>query len=514
MSIYRHLIVVLLFAAAQVGCGGLPKSVDRAASSAFLSPAETHLGQQLAEENRHHADESGLLLLDRGRDAFRYRAALIGAAERSIDLQYYIWHDDRSGNYLADRVLQAAERGVRVRLLLDDFDAVGNDAVIPVLNAHPNIEVRVYNPFAQRRGLGRWLDLVVELQRLNQRMHNKALVADGAAAIIGGRNIGDEYFALQEERAFIDRDLLVTGAVVSDIARGYDAYWNSERSYPLESLVEYPSSAGGVAALHDILLDREQPGIPAPENQSQALAMIQAAAGDFIWAPAELVIDRVPEADAGNDRPKEVASRLAEWIEQAREEILIESAYLVIGDPGVSLIGDAVQRGVRVRALTNSLASNDLVTNHAAYVRRRAAMLRAGMELYELMPRPDACTEFTAATRVCEASGKLGLHTKTMVFDGAKIFVGSFNANMRSVFLNTEMGLLVHSPELAGRISAATRLKLQPGNSWRVTLDEGRGLSWSGRRDGRELHYGGEPGSFWRSFSASLLSLIPATQYF
>ena len=155
----------------------------------------------MAEENRLHADESGLLLLDRGRDAFRYRAALIGAAERSIDLQYYIWHDDRSGNYLADRVLQAAERGVRVRLLLDDFDAVGNDAVIPVLNAHPNIEVRVYNPFAQRRGLGRWLDLVVDLQRLNQRMHNKALVADGAAAIIGGRNIGDQYFALQEERA-------------------------------------------------------------------------------------------------------------------------------------------------------------------------------------------------------------------------------------------------------------------------------------------------------------------------
>ena len=151
----------------------------------------------MAEENRHQADESGLLL-DRGRDAFRYRAALIGVAERSIDLQYYIWHDDRSGNYLADRVLQAAERGVRVRLLLDDFDAVGNDAVIPVLNAHPNIEVRVYNPFAQRRGLGRWLDL------------------------------------------------LVTGAVVSDIARGYDVYWNSERSYPLESLVEYPSSAGGL----------------------------------------------------------------------------------------------------------------------------------------------------------------------------------------------------------------------------------------------------------------------------
>jgi len=515
LPISRHLIVVLLLAAAQVGCGGLPKSVDRFASTTFLSPLETSLGQQLAEESLRHPDESGILLLDRGQDAFRYRVALIQAAERSIDLQYFIWNDDRSGNYMAARLLEAAERGVRVRLLLDDFHAVGNDEVIPALNAHPNIEVRVFNPITPRKGFGRWLGLLADVKLLNRRMHNKALLADGAAAITGGRNIGDEYFDLREDWAFLDRDLLVTGPVVPDIGHGFDAYWNSEWSYPLETLIGDPPSAEGGEALGDMLRHREQLHIPAPKDQRQALAMLQSAAGDFIWASAELVVDRVSGLNEGSDRPKEVALRLAALIEQARSDILIESAYLVIGEPGVALIRDAERRGVRVRTLTNSLASNDVLPNHAAYVRRRSAMLKTGMELHEMMPRPADCLELMAGAGVCESGGSLGLHTKSAVFDGSTTFVGSFNVNMRSVFLNTEMGLLVHSPELAARITAAAQSKLKPGNSWRVTLDDGRGLLWSGHRDGRERHYGGEPNaSFWRSFGASFLSLFPGIQYF
>ena len=510
-----RLIVVLLLVGAVTGCGGLPKLVERTESAAYLSPLETSLGKRLDTEIRDHPGESGILLLDRGRDAFRFRVALIRAAERAIDLQYFIWNDDRTGNFMAARLLEAASRGVRVRLLLDDFNAVGNDEVIPALNAHPAIEVRVYNPFVQRKGLARWLGLMMDLQRLNRRMHNKALVADGAAAIIGGRNIGDEYFDLREKRAFLDRDLLVAGAVVPEIGRGFDAYWNSEWSYPLETLLENPPPTTAAAALVGLLSDRAQPDIPVPEDPAQALATIRSAAGDFIRAPAELVIDRVPEVGAPADRLMEVGLHLAERIGQARSDILIESAYLVIGDQGVSLIEAAVQRGVRVRALTNSLASNDLVTNHAAYVGRRAAMLRTGMELHELMAHPEDCSKLAAGARVCETGGTLGLHTKSVVFDGKTAFIGSFNINKRSAFLNTEMGLLVHSPELARRIAAAARPKLEPGNSWRVRLSDEGGLLWSGRQEGRERYYRGEPEApFWRGFSASFLSLFPATQYF
>lgn len=516
LSVYRHLIAGLLLAGMQVGCGGLPKLPDRVTSDAFFSPLETSLGQQLAQASRRHPNQSGILLLDQGRDAFRYRAALIDAAERAIDLQYFIWNDDRTGNYLAARLLAAAERGVRVRLLLDDFHAVGNDSVIPALNAHPNVEVRVFNPFGQRKGLERWLELLLDLARLNRRMHNKALVVDGAAAIVGGRNIGDEYFDLRDDRAFLDRDLLVAGRVVTDMEQAYDSYWNSDWSYPLESLMEKSPSASASEALHAELRAREQPDIPVPVNPSQSLAMIQSAAGDFIWAPVELVVDRVPETDTGSGRPKEVALHLAELIRQADSDILIESAYLVLGEPGLSMIGDAVQRGVRVRALTNSLASNDLVPNHAAYVRRRTQMLRAGMELNELMPYPEDCAKLAPEARACEMGGKLGLHTKSVVFDADTTFIGSFNVNARSVFLNTEMGLLIHSRELASRLHAAVEPKLESGSSWRVTLeDSGQGVMWSGRSGGRERRYSGEPEvSFWQSFSASFLSLFSATQYF
>lgn len=513
---YRRLIVVLILFAAQAGCGGLPKldPEHRAVSTAFRSPLETSLGKQLDDENRLHPDTSGILLLDSGPDALRYRVALARVAERAIDLQYFIWNDDRSGNYMAARLLEAAGRGVRVRLLLDDFHAVGSDAILPALNTHPNIEVRAYNPFPKRKGAGRWMALLADFKRLNRRMHNKSLVVDGAAAIIGGRNIGDEYFDLSEDMAFLDRELLVAGPVVTDIAQGFDAYWNSEWSYPLESLIEQPPSADDLEALPDMLRARDQPGIPVPEDQDQSYSLIRSAANGFIHAPAELVVDRVPEVNSGSDRPKEVAVRLAALIQEAREDILIESAYLVIGEPGDSLIEHAVNSGVRVRTLTNSLNSNDVLPNHAAYVRRRQAMLGTGMELHELMPHPEACAELTEGAPVCETGGKLGLHIKSVVFDGSTSFVGSFNLNKRSVFLNTEMGLLVRSPELAEQITAAASPKFDPENSWRVALDEHDRPEWTGYRDGRQVHYSGEPASFFPSLGASLLSLFPATQYF
>lgn len=517
--LYRHLFLIVLLVAVPVGCGTLPKPVDKTESTAYLLPAKTPLGRQFREESRHHPGKSGFLLLDKGPDALLYRAALIGAAEQSIDLQYYIWNSDHSGRYLAARLLAAADRGVRVRLLLDDINTSGRDRVMQALDDHANIEVRVFNPFVRREGAGRWLNFLADFQRLNRRMHNKALVVDGAAAIIGGRNIGDEYFDQHPDRGFLDRDVLAAGQVVLEIGRGYDTYWNSEWSYPVAALTDDPPEASKVTGFYEMLRAQERPAIisphPHPQHGKQALAVIQAAADDLVWAPAELVVDRPPEAGAGHDRPMEVGLRLAELVDQARTEILIESAYLVLGDQGVSVFSDAVQRGVRVRALTNSLASNDLVTNHAAYVRRRRAMLDAGMELYELMPSPEACREWVTGAQICNEGGKLGLHTKSIVFDGTTTFIGSFNVNMRSVFLNTEMGLLIHSPELAGRVTAAALRKLEPQNSWHVTLDDERGLLWRGRISAREYTYRGEPkASFWRGLGASLLSLLPVEKYF
>ena len=420
---------------------------------------------------------------------------------------------------MAERILDAADRGVRVRLLLDDYGVGDKDGPLSALDAHPQIEVRLYNPNAHRGGPAKWLAWIGEFGRLNQRMHNKSFIVDGSVAIVGGRNIGDEYFDLDDELNFRDRDLLAVGPVVDQVASGFDAYWNSDRSFPISGITATDPGPGELQSRRKALVDnpREPPALAyeTPGSAAAAQATMEAYRDRLVWAEAALVIDRVPALEAtDSDVPKRVAQVLSSTAQQTTDEVLIESAYLVFGDPGLELVRELRSRDVEVRALTNSLASNDVTGNHAAYARRRRVMLEDGIELYEFRPDAASCIGLIAVEAACVGDRSFGLHAKSAVFDRQKVFVGSFNLNQRSVYLNSELGLLVHSPELAERIARDIEQNMQPENSWRVVLDEQGQLRWIDRTGGTETELSQDPETgFWRRFRAGLIALFPIEKY-
>jgi len=514
-----RMLLLILMAILIPACTSLPTLVQRESSVAFNASIETYLGRLFAPHSREYSDKSGIQVLDKGRDALLLRLALLEMAERAVDLQYYIWNSDYSGRLLAQRVIEAADRGVRVRLLLDDFNVNDRDEPLVAMDAHPNIEVRIYNPNANRSGLAKWLSLIGDFGRLNQRMHNKSFVVDGSAAIVGGRNIGDEYFDLGEEFNVRDRDLLAVGPVVGEISQGFDAYWNSQRSYPVDTIASDSPDPSEIQAMQSDLLtyvkNHADPDYPLPTDRSTSLSILETWRSKLIWAAATALFDQVraPEA-TDSEKRKQLAQVLTNMAQQTESEVLIESAYLILGDEGTKLLEELTGRGVRVRALTNSLASNDLTTNHAGYARRRQQMLENGIDLYEFRPDAASCEHLIDESSRCEEGSIFGLHAKSMVFDQTTVFVGSFNLNLRSVYLNSEIGLLVYSPELASRIAADIKENMRLENSWRVVLDDTGNPLWIGRENGELVSYSKEPATgFWRRLKSGLFSLFPVEKY-
>ncbi len=494
-------------------CATLPEPVARASEHAFARAEETALGRIAAPALRAHDGQSGFVILDTGREAFLQRAALIEAAERSIDAQYYIWNSDPSGRYLARRLLNAADRGVRVRLLLDDMNISGRDAVIAALDRHPNIDIRIFNPFAARSGPGKWLGFIGSFQRLNRRMHNKSFVADAAFGIVGGRNIGDEYFDLHPQMNFRDRDVMAAGPVVHAISDSFDAYWNNRWSYPIALLASAAAVDAASAAL-DEMRNKEESEVPdhrPARSAVEGIDYMRRTLAHADWAPAELIYDPPAEdVHARADQPKATAQALRTRLMQANSEILIESAYLILGDPQLETLAQTRSRGVRIAALTNSLASNDLTTNHAGYARQRAAMLAHGLTLHELRPDAAACVEWIKKDDFCDA-GAVSLHTKSAVFDRKTLYIGSFNLNLRSIFLNGETILIIESAPLAQQIARDIEHAMAPENSWRVTRDEDGDVIWTS--DTGE-HVAQEPETgWWRRFKSGFLTLFPLERY-
>jgi cardiolipin synthase C len=496
-------------------CATLPSNVAKPLSSAFSQPQTTALGQITSSTAVAHAGQSGFRILDTGRQALRARLALIEAAQHALDLQYYIWNSDASGAYMARRILLAADRGVRVRLLLDDVNIGGRDPLLAALDTHPNIEVRIFNPVAARKGAARMLGFLGDFNRLNRRMHNKIIVADGALGIVGGRNIGDEYFDLHAHENFRDRDMLAAGPIVQDISRNFDAYWNSAWAWPVTSLAggrlkpealdPALARARAHAADHSMLLD-----VP-PQDVQAGLAAVCEMTSQLTWANAELVYDPpVPKDAADSDTGKLTAQTLGALTRAAQHEVLIESAYFILGDAQLDNVRRLTARGVKIRALTNSLASNDLTTNHAGYARRRTAMLAKGLELHELRPDAAACVIWIEAAGYC-GKGRVSLHAKSVVFDRKILYVGSFNINLRSVYLNSETVLVIHSPQLAERVARDIELGMAPDNSWQVSRDANGQLRWSSGAGQTWTH---EPDTtFWRRFTSGLFGLLPMEKY-
>ncbi|RZI42625.1 phospholipase D family protein [Herbaspirillum sp. HC18] len=507
------LLLVLL-----CGCASLPANSGRTPSYALMHTADTRLGQSVAAVTAANSGMDGIYALPSGRDAFAMRIVLVAAAQRSLDLQYYIWKNDTTGQLMLEQVWKAAERGVRVRLLLDDQQTRGLDAILATLDAHPNIEVRLFNPYANR-GF-RVGDIALDFSRINRRMHNKSFVADNQVAILGGRNIGNEYFGADVGLDYSDLDVAAVGPLVRGVSGEFDLYWNSESAYPAASVIS-PVDADEAKRV------REEWGKPRQDPEAQEyiesvrntplLRLLEERRLPLEWTHARVVYDR-PEKVL--QPPDQVETHMLPHMEavmgRPMSELDLVSPYFVPGKEGTKGLAALQARGVRVRVLTNSLAATDVSPVHAGYKKYRVELLRNGVTLYEI--KPSALTIEQKETREDEdkASHRVGssssaaLHAKTFAVDRSRIFVGSFNLDPRSLRLNTEMGAVIESPVLAGRLADVFEKQVE-NIAYRVRLAaDGHNLEWIEHTDEGDLIYTHEPQTgLLRRMWAGFLSILP-----
>jgi putative cardiolipin synthase len=483
----------------------------------YAVPPATHgvLDQAVLRDLGEDPDVSTVRLLENNAVAFAYRAASAAAAERTLDVQYYIWHEDLTGRLLAAELLRAAERGVRVRVLIDDLDARDKHQSLAVTDLHPNIAVRLFNPFYSRAGLWGWAsEWVLRASRLNHRMHNKSWIADNRVAIIGGRNIGDEYFGASPHSNFADLDVALTGAVVADVSGQFDDYWNSTNAVPIDRFdVGKPRQKDLDALIARALQYRED---VADTPYVRALRDVQSRTQLLVDVPealrltnVQLLVDDPSKVGAkrGIDGSKVLAG-LERVMDSAQRETLIISPYFVPGQEGAARLVNDVAQGLRVAVLTNSLAATDVAAVHVGYARVRRQLARGGVELYE-MKRKAGSHDGRRQLSVTGSSGA-SLHSKAVLIDDRWVYVGSMNLDPRSAILNTEMGVLVESPELAAQLRAQWDLITSPELSYRVVLEPDGELVWYDRVGGRERRSQHEPdASAMRRIGVTLLRLVP-----
>lgn len=489
------LAVALLMA----GCAGLPAGIERVRSSAFSDTSATRLGRAFAPAVATKRGKSGIHPLADARDAFAARVLLARAAEKSLDVQYYILRSDVTGGLFCEALWQAAERGVRVRLLLDDTGTRGLDPQLAALDAHPNIEVRLFNPYANRSfRLG---ESLIDFSRVNRRMHNKSFTADNQATIVGGRNIGDEYFGAESDVAFADLDVIATGAVVRDVSTDFDGYWNSVSAVPVASLIP-PAASDSAEKMRATWA--KLAADPAAARYMEALrstALVQQLASGTLpleWAPARLVSDSPAKVlNPPEQKDLHMLSQLDAAIGKPVRELDLVSPYFVPTEEGTAALVGLVKRGVKVRVLTNSLAATDVSVVHAGYSKYREELVRGGVRLYELKPR---LQEKDRERGGSDAS----LHAKTFVIDRERIFVGSFNFDPRSARLNTEMGVVAESSALASRLSEALDRDLAR-YAYEVQL-AGNDLVWI---DGATKHDSEPDAGLFKRAWIGFLSILP-----
>ena len=505
------------------GCASLPPWLDgpKTASSSLAHPESTTLGRRTEELANAHAGKSGFRLILDGTESFALHLELARHAERTLDVQYFLLRQDDTGKLLLEALRAAADRGVRVRLLIDDAVKFEDDSAIRPLAAHPNIEIRIYNPFVARRELGllRWAEFALEGERLNYRMHNKLFVADNAVALTGGRNVGDAYFQASTELELGDFDLLVAGPMVQQMSRSFDQYWNDRLAIPIESLPSGKPTQEEYERCREALMAHEAKMADSPYVRAlpkhDLVAALLSGRAPLVWARATFAYDAPDKAQVTRDgQPGRLMwRRVVAAAEQARRELIIVSPYLVPGEPEMELLRRLRERGVRIRILTNSLASTDMPIAHAGYVRYRVPLLEAGCELYEVRPRlGEPRTEHGLIES--GGSGHFGLHAKVFVIDRERVFVGSMNFDQRSLSVNTEIGVIIDSPEISKSIAARFAAIAQPANSYRLALVDapggGHNLRWTTEVAGKEVTYTTDPDvDAGKRFIVEALSFLP-----
>lgn len=526
---------LLLLAVVLAGCGSLPENVERPVSHALASPASTPLGQLAATRRPADTapDVSGYALIDSANLAFSSRLALTQQARRTLDIQYYAIHGDESTARLLQEVRLAAKRGVRVRILLDDFNSTGKNALVMGMAFLPGVEMRMYNPLPGGRGstVVRAMRSLHDFRRMQHRMHNKLYIADNAWGITGGRNLGDAYFGAADGSNFVDMDILAIGPVVPQMSASFDQYWNNPLAYPVQSLISAeelrtlreqvaastdaadqaappgaaaappPSSAASAAdaagsAVHAAVnptTDKDQDAPPAPLPEALDLQKLP-----LIWAPGTLIVDKpfklVPEL---NDTYTEdtVVDGMLSLMQGAQRDVLIVSPYFVPGEAMMKVFADMRRRGVRVRVLTNSLASNDAPLAHVGYARYRKQLLQLGVELYEMRALKSQHLDRTVFGSGAGGS-KASLHSKMFIFDGRVISIGSMNLDLRSQLQNTEVALVIRSGALS-RQAAAQIEDVFDDSAWKLELTPAGGLLWRAPPQAKFEDARSEPDASW-----------------
>lgn len=487
----------------------LPDNSQRTSSRVINDGDSTRLGTAFKTLLAQHPGQSGVHLLSNGLDAFVGRAALAGLAERSIDVQYYMFHQDTVGRLLLKELVTAADREVRVRILIDDIYGDEADDVWTALDAHPNVEVRLFNPFV--RGRSKTLQFITRLRTVNHRMHSKTFTVDNQATIVGGRNIGDEYFDADPNLAFADMDALTIGPVVPVVSQQFDQYWNSRHAYPVSTLVTVAKTGAMDQLRNDLIKFYHQKTtsvyVDALENSAFAESLRQHSA-TFSFAEAKVIHDSPEKLARSDDWTKELLmSQLAPYIKQATEEFILVSPYFVPGQHGADELCRLSEQGVRVQVLTNSLASNDVAAVHTGYIRHREQLLRCGVELYELNEeiKKQEGERFTWLPGLNKSS----LHAKTMAIDEKAMFVGSFNFDQRSLKINNEIGILFHEPQMASDATKHFNDHIERV-AFKVKLVDGDALRWTGMVDGDQAVFNVDPYTgFWTRLGVTLMRVLP-----
>ena len=504
------LLAVTTLAALMAGCASLPPLEGRTATTVLADTAATRLGRAVTADVAANAGKTGVHPLPEGHAAYAARAVLAAAAEKSLDAQYYIWSGDQVGYLLFESLWQAAERGVRVRLLLDDLSTGGMDPTIAALDAHPNIEVRLYNPLLPR-GI-RSLNFLTDFGRVNRRMHNKSFTVDSQVSVVGGRNIGNEYFGAGSGVGYADLDVIAVGAAVREVSKEFDLYWNSPSAYPAASIVGAAEPGGAADLAARFASTRADPQSLVFLESARTTSLVHDLLGGRLaleWALARVVYDDPAKTLDANARTDVLLfPELVRTLGRPERTFDLVAPYFVPGDEGTEAMVALAGRGVKVRILTNSLASSDANVVFAGYAKRRHDLLRAGVQLYEI--------KTTAAGAAREekvksgSSSSVALHAKTFAVDGSHIFVGSFNFDLRSALLNTELGLAIDSPTLAGLLAGSFDTTV-PLVAYEVRLGtDGRSLEWIERTASGETRYDAEPGTNWlQRWSVDVLSILP-----
>jgi putative cardiolipin synthase len=508
-SFARFRVLAALLPLLAAGCSSLAPRPELPPAAALAPAAQTLLDERIAPVEAAHPGQSGFRLVREGPEAFAIRSHTALAAARSLDVQTYIWHDDFTGGFLAHRALEAADRGVKVRLLVDDMDARGKHYTFAALDAHPNIEVRMFNPFGSRTGALRYaFEAMGSFSRINRRMHNKTWIADNRIAIVGGRNLGDEYFGASEDVNFVDLDFAMIGPVVREASASFDRYWNSAAAYPVHLLAPKDVTPAALAALRE----RTAPLVEAAPNHRYADelrkddSVRRLLTGEWTveWTSDYRFVSDDPAKATGKKSGlagSDVLAVLAPAMQDAQRSITVISPYFVPGKQGTKFLADQVRRGADVRVLTNSLAANDVALVYGGYAKERPDLLGSGVKLWELKPLPGT----TPKKAKLFGSSSASLHTKALAADSTRAFVGSYNLDPRSTSLNCEQGVFLRQPVIASQLEELFAFQTAAARSWSVTLQDVK-LRWS---DGTRTYDRSPQASASKKFQAWVARVLP-----